>query len=95
MADLKERYLGDGVYADVDEANQIVLRTSRHNWYDYPNQHWIALEPEVMVELMRFVFDIGWGDLILRIARTGVTDDEYAVAEEDAQRKRDAEEGFE
>lgn len=59
-----ETYIGDGVYVSLDPAQMIMLRTSRHNWYDYPNEHWIALEPEVFAELLHFAYTIGWGNLV-------------------------------
>lgn len=92
-----ETYLGDGVYASVDEAGQIVLRTTRSG---------IALEPEVLCELITFVHKIGWGEVIEEGVRGGkgeprryqttrrqnwqVSDADYTRAEEDAERKRDA-----
>lgn len=98
-----ETYIGDGVYASLETGNriQIILRTARPIDYRTPS-HWIALEPEVFTELLRFAYEIGWGKHIAevftqRIFERGtreITDEEYARNEEDKQRKRDAAEGF-
>jgi hypothetical protein len=43
-------YLGDGVYAHLDEANQIWLRTQRESGW-----HEIALEPATWANLVAYV----------------------------------------
>jgi hypothetical protein len=53
-------YLGDGLYAELDRSVlMIILRTTRG-----PAEHWVGLEPEVFVELLRFARRNGWGNLI-------------------------------
>lgn len=94
-----ERYIGDGVYAQLDPGHMIVLRTARGEEF-YGGVHWIALEPEVFTELLNFAREIGWGALIVRAANQiavddAVSDEEYARDEEDKERKRAAAEGFE
>jgi hypothetical protein len=54
-------YLGDGLYALL-EGNMIVLRAPR----GYSREHWVGLEPEVFLELLRFARRNGFGDLIDR-----------------------------
>ena len=49
---MKERYLGDGLYASWD-GWQIILRAPREG-----GDHWVALEPEVYTALLRFVRDV-------------------------------------
>lgn len=98
----KETYLGDGVYARLDEANQIVVlhvdRSSdpRGNYMGQA-RHWIALEPEVLANLLDFACAVGLGKIVVEAAAKHAltTDDDYARAEEDAERKRDAAEDFE
>jgi hypothetical protein len=53
-------YLGDGLYAE-DCGHMIVLRAPRER-----SDHWVGLEPEVFLELLRFARSRGWGDLIDR-----------------------------
>jgi hypothetical protein len=43
-----ESYLGDGLYAEFD-GWQLVLRAARQD-----GSHWVALEPEVYTNLIRF-----------------------------------------
>jgi hypothetical protein len=43
-----ESYIGDGLYA-VFDGWQLVLRAGRHD-----GVHWVALEPEVYFNLVRF-----------------------------------------
>lgn len=67
--DSKETYIGDGVYASYDPAQMIMLRTSRHhsnNRFDTDGGvvHWIALEREVLFELVMFAHTIGWGQVV-------------------------------
>ena len=49
MTDAPETYLGDGLYASFD-GWQVVLRAPREG-----GDHWVALEPNVLGELWRFV----------------------------------------
>lgn len=56
-----ETYLGDGLYAKLNEANQIELRAP-----SLRGEQLVYLEPEVFVELIRFARRIGWGKLIER-----------------------------
>lgn len=49
MAETREVYLGDGLYASFD-GYQFVLRAPREN-----GDHWVALEPQVMRAFMEFV----------------------------------------
>jgi hypothetical protein len=56
----KEVYLGDGLYAQMTPAQMIILRAPRSDG----SSHWVGLEPEVFVELLRFARDNGWGGLI-------------------------------
>lgn len=116
MADMKERYLGNDVYAQWDDpswtySNQIKL--TKQQWFgdDLKRIDSIFLQPEVLAELIRFAHEIGWSRYVdwanaTPLTREGfiekhlkplieqMTDEEYAAAEEDAQRKRDAKEGF-
>jgi hypothetical protein len=58
-------YLGDGLYAELDPGQMIILRTPRDDggrWVE----HWVGLEPEVFLELLRFARRNGFGDLIDR-----------------------------
>lgn len=80
-----QRYIGDGVYASLDPARMIILRTSRASIGDpeaYNERHWIALEPEVLAELVVFACELGWRDVVTRaLARAprrygGADDDE-------------------
>ena len=65
---LGERYIGDGVYASLDPGRMIILATDRP--YAAPSirtqRHWIALEPEVLRELIIYAVEIGWGALVSR-----------------------------
>ena len=54
MADQKETYLGDGLYASFD-GYMIILRAPREN-----GDHWVALEPLVYQELRRYA-QYCWG----------------------------------
>ena len=47
----KETYLGDGLYASWD-GYQFVLRAPRQD-----GDHWVALEPRVMMAFQEFVRD--------------------------------------
>lgn len=49
MSEDIEAYLGDGLYARFD-GWQIYLRTARED-----GDHWVALEPEVLAALVRYV----------------------------------------
>jgi hypothetical protein len=51
MSDERKRYLGDGVYVDVDELGQLVLTTE--NGIEATNR--IVLEPEVYNALVAYV----------------------------------------
>jgi hypothetical protein len=54
-------HLGDGLYAELDRsALMIILRAPRADG----TTHWVGLEPEVFVELLRFARRNGWGNLI-------------------------------
>lgn len=57
----KRVYLGDGLYAVLDDGVMIRLEATREF-----TVHWVALEPEVFVALLKFAEQIGWGDLIKR-----------------------------
>jgi hypothetical protein len=46
---MEEAYLGDGLYASFD-GFAITLRAPRPG-----GDHWVALEPDVYAELLRFV----------------------------------------
>jgi hypothetical protein len=48
MTTKDESYLGDGLYATFD-GFQMVLRAPREN-----GDHWVGLEPETFLALMRF-----------------------------------------
>lgn len=54
MRDVKEEYLGDGLYAS-HTAFGIKLRAPREDGDDY-----VVLEPEVFEELLQFAIQIGW-----------------------------------
>lgn len=56
-----ESYLGDGLYARLDEGHQIELRAPRLN-----GEHRVYLEPEVFIALIRFAHQIGWSSLVRR-----------------------------
>jgi hypothetical protein len=58
MTEDRRTYLGDGLYAEI-EGGMIILRAPRDG-----GTHWVGLEPEVFVELLRFARRIGWGALI-------------------------------
>lgn len=58
----QQRYIGDGVYASLDPGLMIILRTERGSYI--MEQHWIALEPEVLHELVLFACDVGWRGVI-------------------------------
>ena len=51
MSDLKERYLGDGLYASFD-GWMVKLWAPRGN-----QEHWVALEPSVLAAFLRFLKD--------------------------------------
>ena len=51
-----EVYLGDGLYASFD-GWQIQLRAPREN-----GDHFVALEPEVLDNLITFIKSLGWKD---------------------------------
>jgi hypothetical protein len=53
-----DEYLGDGLYASVD-GGMIKLRAPRSD-----GEHWIALEPETFVKLIKYAHSIGWGNLV-------------------------------
>jgi hypothetical protein len=84
-------YLGDGVYAQFDPAQTIILSTPRA---DEPTNawgvHWVGLEPEVFMALIQFAHKIGWGDIIKAAAPSAaiLSDKEYAEAEERDERIR-------
>jgi hypothetical protein len=44
-----ETYLGDGLYAS-DDGLHIILRTERDT-----GEHWVGLDPEVLLSLFRFI----------------------------------------
>jgi hypothetical protein len=54
-----KRYLGDAVYAELDHG-MIKLTTSNGVVTD----NTIFIEREVMIALMQFAFDAGWGQYI-------------------------------
>jgi len=56
----KQAYLGDGLYAEFDPANMIILKTDRALGV----RHWVGLEPKVFIALIEFANQIGWGDLV-------------------------------
>lgn len=67
----QQRYIGDGVYAHLDPAIMIILKTERpSNDAPFPlgtqQTHWIALEPDVLRELIIFACEIGWRKVIDR-----------------------------
>lgn len=100
MADLKERYLGNDVYAQWDDpswvySNQIKLTKQEWSGDELKRLDSIFLEPLMLYELVRYACDIGWRHVVQGGLGSHMTDEEYAAAEEDAQRKRDAKEGFE
>jgi hypothetical protein len=84
-------YLGDGLYAELDDARMIVLRADR-----YGVDHWVGLEPEVFRALIEFAHSIGWGDVIKAGAPDALvlSHEEYAEREEEAERARAAQEAF-
>jgi len=45
----QEEYLGDGLYAKMDDSGMIVLRAPRSE-----GDHWVGLEPEVFIALLKF-----------------------------------------
>lgn len=51
----KETYLGDGLYASFD-GFMIILRAPRGH-----GDHYVALEPDVMVKLLRWIAHAGHG----------------------------------
>jgi hypothetical protein len=53
-------YLGDGLHAE-DQGHMILLWAPRAG-----GVHWVGLEPQVFLELLRFARLRGWGDLIDR-----------------------------
>lgn len=60
---MSETYLGDGLYASLDEqAQMIVLRAPRSG-----GDHWVGLEPEIFLALLKFASTSGWGELIRRM----------------------------
>lgn len=65
-----QRYIGDGVYANYDPAHMIVLRTTRGSFEQQlagnGAAHWIALEPDVLRELIQYAYEVGWGEVIER-----------------------------
>jgi hypothetical protein len=62
---VSKEYLGDGLYAEMDKAEIIILSAPRNNG----SVHWVGLEPEVFAQLLRFARDNGWAPLIEREAR--------------------------
>jgi hypothetical protein len=78
----EKTFLGDGLYAELDPARMIVLSAPRPGPDNAWNVHWVALEPEVLLALIKFCEKIGWGDIV----RSGLTphtmtNDERAVVE--------------
>lgn len=62
-------HLGDGVYVEFS-ASKVVLTTQRtFVSHDGPAVHYIYLEPETFLGLLRFANQIGWGGVIERAAR--------------------------
>jgi len=62
----KQAYLGDGLHAEFDPANMIILKTDRALGV----KHWVGLEPQVFAALIEFANQIGWGYLIRVRPRT-------------------------
>ena len=52
---MKPRYLGDAVYASVDEFGRLILTTDSHLPADANNM--IVLEPEVLAQLRAYLDD--------------------------------------
>lgn len=66
-------YLGDGLYVRLEPNQTMVLHTERASiGGDKPTgtiTHWVALEPEVFLEFLRFANQNGWGEVIARAHR--------------------------
>jgi len=52
-----ESYLGDGLYATFD-GWQIILQTPRNDAPRRVSDHWVALEPDTFMSLVRFAAHI-------------------------------------
>jgi hypothetical protein len=52
MSEHEETYLGDGLYGSFD-GDQVRLRAPRHD-----GDHWVALEPQVMIAFQRYLAEI-------------------------------------
>ena len=46
----QEAYIGDGLYARIDEYGMLVLRAPREE-----GDHWVGLEPDVWRNLLEFM----------------------------------------
>jgi hypothetical protein len=58
----KETYLGDGLYASFD-GFMVTLRAPREH-----GDHFVALEPEVLHNFLRYLNEIGLKDFVKRAA---------------------------
>ena len=77
-----QRYIGDGVYASYDPGHMIVLTTTRGSLAQQlagnGARHWIALEPQVLAELISYACAVGWTAVVKRaLERAAPRPDEH------------------
>lgn len=65
----KPEHIGDGAYVQMVDSGAMHIYTDRGGFSDQMVRHWVALEPDAFLNLLRFAYAVGWGGVVQRAAR--------------------------